>query len=60
MIEMKHSQQLKEEIKKAIEHRFGEINDYGCYSGKDWLSTERLFDLICNTIDENDYLFGED
>lgn len=56
---MKYAQQMKEEIRKAIEHRFGEIDNLGCYSNGNWLSTESIFELVCNTIDENDYLFDE-
>lgn len=59
---MNYANQMKEEIKNAIERAFGEINNLGCYSGEtgNWLSTESIFELVCNTIDENDYLFDED
>lgn len=58
---MEYTNDIKEVFKEAIIKNFGEINNFGCctQSGK-WFSTESIFELICDTIDENDYLFLED
>ena len=57
---MEYANEMKNAIKEAIERVFGKIDDFGCYkrNGK-WMSTESMFELICNTIDENDYMFIE-
>jgi hypothetical protein len=59
---MTYAKQMKEAIRGAIERKFGEISDSGCYSGigGEWMSTQRFFDLVCDTIDDNDWLFGDD
>ena len=58
---MEYSNEMKNAIKEAIEKAFGKINDYGCYAdnGK-WMSTESMFELVCDVIDENDYMFCDD
>ena len=58
---MSYAEQMKEAIKEAIEREYGKLNDFGCYSGETerWLSTERLFDVVSNAVDENDWLFDE-
>lgn len=55
---MEYANEMKEAIKEAIERTFGEIDDCGCYkhNGR-WMSTESMFELICNVIDANDYMF---
>lgn len=55
---MEYANEIKEAIKEAIERTFGEIDDCGCYkhNGR-WMSTESMFELICNVIDANDYMF---
>lgn len=59
---MNYAEQMKEAIKEAIEEKFGKINDCGCYSGigGEWLSTESIFEIVCNAIDDNDWLFIEE
>lgn len=44
--------QLKEAIKAALERRYGELNDLGAYTNGNWLSTEKVFEIVCNVIDE--------
>lgn len=57
---MEYANEMKEAIREAIEKAFGKIDDCGCYSdnGK-WMSTQSMFELICDTIDDNDYMFVE-
>lgn len=57
---MEYANKMKSTIKETIEKVFGEINDRGCYNNGEWMSTESMFELICNVIDENDYMFVED
>lgn len=55
---MEYANEMKNAIKEAIERVFGEIDDCGCYKRNgEWMSTESMFELICNTIDENNYMF---
>ena len=57
---MDYANEMKNAIKEAIEKKFGEIDDCGCYKRNgEWMSTESMFELICDTIDENDYMFVE-
>ena len=57
---MEYAKEMKEAIKEAIVKKFGEIDDGGCYMyNGEWLSTESMFDLICDVIDDNDYMFYE-
>ena len=58
---MDYANDMKNAIKEAIEEVFGSIDDCGCYKRNgSWLSTESMFELICNVINENDYMFCED
>ena len=57
---MDYCEEMKQAIKDAIMRKYGKIDDCGCYSGNDWLSTEDIFNLVCETIDENNYMFLED
>jgi hypothetical protein len=54
---MEYANEMKNAIKEAIENVFGEIDDCGCYNNGEWMSTESMFELICNVIDDNDYMF---
>ena len=59
---MTYAEQMKKAIREAIERKFGKINDFGCYSGNtyEWLSTESIFELVCDTIDDDDWFFIDD
>lgn len=58
---MNYADEMKEAIREEIERVFGEIDDCGCYKHNgEWFSTERMFELICDVIDNNDYMFLED
>lgn len=48
---------MKETIRKAIERKYGEIDDRGCYKNDRWFSLEAIIELINETIDDNDYMF---
>lgn len=48
---------LKNEIESKIKEVYGEIDDTGCYNNGEWMSLQRLYWLVCDAIDENDYLF---
>lgn len=54
--------EIKETIREAIEKHYGELNDRGCYSGDtgEWLSTEAIFDIVCDALDEYDWCFEEE
>ena len=56
---MNYAEDMKQAIREAIIARYGKIDSLGCYSGKDWLSTEDIYELVCDIIDENDYMFEE-
>lgn len=56
---MEYANEMKDAIKEAIERVFGEIDDCGCYNNGNWMSTESMFELVCNVIDDNDYMFIE-
>lgn len=56
---MEYANEMKDAIKEAIERMFGEIDDSGCYNNGSWMSTESMFELVCNVIDDNDYMFIE-
>ena len=57
---MEYADEMKEAIREAIERKFGKIDDCGCYSDNgEWMSTKSMFELICDTIDDNDYMFVE-
>lgn len=56
---MKYTDELKDAIKKAIEKAYGKIDDSGCYCNGKWMSTENIFKLISNVIDDNDYMLKE-
>ena len=56
---MEYAQEMKDAIKESIERMFGEIDDRGCYSNGNWLSTESIYNLVCNVIDANNYMFTD-
>ena len=57
---MEYANEMKEVIREAIERMFGKIDDCGCYSDNgEWMSAKSMFELICDTIDDNDYMFVE-
>ena len=57
---MDYASEMKECIKEAIERKFGKIDDMGCYCGNgEWMSTESMFELVCEIIDDNNYMFVE-
>ena len=57
---MDYCEEMKQAIKDAIISKYGKLDDMGCYSGNAWLSTEEIYTLICETLDDNDYMFLED
>lgn len=57
---MEYANEMKEAIKEAIIKKFGEIDDCGCYKWNGaWMSTESIFELVCDVIDDYDYMFEE-
>lgn len=57
---MEYAREMKDAIKEAIEKKFGKIDDCGCYSyNGEWMSTDSIFELICDVIDDYDYMFLE-
>jgi hypothetical protein len=51
---------MKDAIREAIEKKFGKIDNSGCYSNGSWMSTECIFELVCDVIDDNEYLFNDE
>ena len=59
--ENKMMNELKATIKKAIEQHYGELNDFGTYNRQtnEWLSTLRIYNIICDELDNYDWGIDE-
>jgi hypothetical protein len=53
-------EELKNAIEAALTKIYGNIDNLGCYNNGSWISTEAVFNLICETINENEHLFIEE
>lgn len=52
-------EEMKAAILSAIEQKFGAIDDMGSYCREtgEWMSTQRIFEVVCETIDALDWYF---
>jgi hypothetical protein len=53
-------EELKNAIETALIKKYGSIDNLGCYNNGSWISTEIVFNLICEIINENEHLFIEE